>query len=66
MAIEDPDDETAGMLERIVILRVSTKHINLWMRKLEMKKDGDERACWHCGVGRSQKIETEKNLEIWV
>mgnify|MGYP004551794333 CR=1 FL=1 len=32
------DEETSRMFERIVIVRISTKHINLWMRLLEMKR----------------------------
>ena len=38
MNLEDPDEETARMVERTVVLRVATKHINLWIRQLEMKK----------------------------
>ena len=34
---EDLDEETTGLTERTVVLRISTKHINLWMRQLEMK-----------------------------
>ena len=33
------DDETVKNIERIVILRTSTKHINLWMRQLETKRN---------------------------
>ena len=32
------DDETIKNIERMVVLRTSTKHINLWMRQLEMKR----------------------------
>ena len=32
------DEETSRMIERIVIIRISTKHINLWMRQLETKR----------------------------
>ena len=38
MEVEDPDEETTRMVERIVVLRVATKHINLWKRQLEMKR----------------------------
>ena len=38
MNVEALDDETIRMVERVVVLRVSTKHINLWMRQLEMKR----------------------------
>ena len=30
MNVEVLDEETTGMVERVVVLRVSTKHINLW------------------------------------
>ena len=36
MDIKDLDKETIRMVERLVVLRISTKHINLWMRQLEM------------------------------
>ena len=36
--IVEVDHETTRMAERMVILRISTKHINLWMRQLEMKR----------------------------
>ena len=32
------DDETIRMTERIVIIGIFTKHINLWIRQLEMKR----------------------------
>ena len=35
---EDIEEETARMVERIVVLMIATKHINLWMRQLEMKR----------------------------
>ena len=35
---EDLDQETIKMVERIIVLRIATKHINLWMRQLEMKR----------------------------
>ena len=38
LKVEALDDETIRMTERMVVLRVATKHINLWMRKLEMKR----------------------------
>ena len=34
----DPDEETARMTERMVVLRIATKHINLWVRQLKMKR----------------------------
>ena len=32
------DQETDRDVERMVILRIATKHINLWIRHLEMKR----------------------------
>ena len=34
----DIDEETARMTERMVVLRIATKHINLWVRQLKMKR----------------------------
>ena len=36
--VEVLDAETTRMVERVVVMRVSTKHINLWMRQLVMKR----------------------------
>ena len=36
--VEKLDEETTRMAERMVVLGVATKHINLWMRQLEMKR----------------------------
>ena len=36
--LEVLDEETSKMIERTVIVRISTKHINLWMRQLETKR----------------------------
>ena len=38
MNIDIVDEETTRMMERLVVVRISTKHINLWMRQLEMKR----------------------------
>ena len=38
MNVEMLDEETTRMAKRIVVLRVATKHINLWIRQLEMKR----------------------------
>ena len=37
MNMDIVDEETTRMIERLVVVRISTKHINLWMRQLEMK-----------------------------
>ena len=36
--VQDLDEETTRMVERMVVLRVATKHINIWIRQLEMKR----------------------------
>ena len=38
MDVEASDREIARDVERMVILRISTKHVNLWIRQLEMKR----------------------------
>ena len=62
--VEELDDETTRIVERIVVLRVATKHINLWMRQLEMKR---REIIELAGLMRldevKREIEKEKNLE---
>ena len=36
---EGEDEETIRMVERMAVLRIATKHVNLWTRQLEMKRD---------------------------
>ena len=38
MNVEALDQETIRDAERMIILRISTMHINLWIRQLEMKR----------------------------
>ena len=60
------DDETIKNIERIVVLRTSTKHINLWMRQLEMKRNEMcELAEMLEFVDIKREIESEKSLERW-
>ena len=64
--VEAFDQETIRDVERMVIIRVSTKHINLWMRQLEMKRKEMcklARLLEFEDVGR--EIEAEKSLEKW-
>lgn len=60
------DRETIRMVERIVILRISTKLINLWIRQLEMKR---KEVCELAGLMGfevlKKEVETEKSLERW-
>ena len=38
MKVEELDEEMNMMVERLAILRIATKHINLWTRQLKMKR----------------------------
>ena len=39
MRVDVLDKETTMTAERMVVLRLSTKHINLWTRQLETKRN---------------------------
>ena len=66
MTLESLDEETARMMERLVVVRISTKHINLWMRQLEMKRNEIMELAGLLGLERLQEeIEKAKNLEKW-
>ena len=66
MRIDSLDEETIRMVERLVVLRVSTKHINLWIRQLEMKRNEICELAGMMGFEKIKKeIETERNLEAW-
>ena len=66
MNVDGLDDETTRMVQRVVLLRVSTKHINLWMRQLEMKR---REICELAALMKletiKQEIQKEKSLERW-
>ena len=50
----------------MVVLRDTTKHINLWMRQLEMKRREIIEVAWLMELDMVKKeIEEEKNLERW-
>ena len=66
MKVEYLDHETTKMVERIVVLRIATKHINLWSRQLEMKrKEISELAGLMKNDDVKKEVEVEKNLEKW-
>ena len=66
LKVDDLDDETIRMTERMVVLRVATKHINLWMRQLEMKrKEISELAGIMTMEEVKKDVENEKSLEKW-
>ena len=54
------------MVERIVVLRVATKHINLWVRQLEMKRKEVVQLAGLLKFNEVKKeVEEEKSLEKW-
>ena len=56
-------EETTKTVERYLIRRVSTKHMNLWTRQLEMKrKENAELAELLSFYGVKEEVEKEKNL----
>ena len=60
----DLDEETARMTERTVVLRIATKHINLWARQLEMKRLEICELAGLIGLQEIKKeISEEKSLE---
>ena len=60
------DDETTRMTERIVVIRLTTKHVNLWMRQLEMKRKEMCELAELLGFDEVKKeIENERSLEKW-
>ena len=66
MTLESLDEETAGMMERLVVVRISTKHINLWMRQLEMKRNEITELAGLMGLEWvEEEIERAKDLEMW-
>ena len=66
MNLEALDKETIRDVERVIIVRVSTKHINLWTRQLEMKRKEIGELAGLMGFDEVKKeIAVEKNLEKW-
>ena len=65
MKVDTLEEETARMIERVVVLRISTKHINLWMRQLEMKRNEVSQLSGLMGFGEVEKeIETEESRKM--
>ena len=64
--VESLNEETTRMVERMVVLRLSTKHINMWMRQLELKrKEMSELAGWMKLEEVKEEIQKERSLERW-
>ena len=62
----DLGEETARMTERMVVLRIATKHINLWVRQLEMKRREICELAGLIGLQEVKKeISEEKSMERW-
>ena len=62
----DLDEETARMIERMAVLRIATKHINIWIRQLEMKRREMSELAGLMEFEEDQKeIVNEKSLERW-
>ena len=58
------DEETSRMTERSAVLRIATKHINLWTRQLEMKRKEIAELAELMGFDEDKKeIANEKSLE---
>ena len=53
------------MAEETVLLRLSTKHINLWVRQLEMKRKEICELAELMGFEEIKEIEMEKTLQRW-
>ena len=64
MNLDCLDEETTRMIERLVVVRISTKHINLWMRQLEMKRKEMQELAGLMGLeGVQEEIAKAKDLE---
>ena len=64
--MEDIGEETARMVERMAILRIATKHVNLWTRQLEMKRNEMSELAGLMKVYTVKKdVENENSLERW-
>ena len=66
MNVDVSDREASRIVERMAVVRVSTKHINLWIRQLEMKRNEICQPAGLMGVDEvKREIESEKSLEKW-
>ena len=66
MNVEVLDNETTSVAKRLVVVRISTKHINLWMRQLEMKRKEMVELAGLMGFDDiKEDNQKEKSLERW-
>ena len=64
--IEEIDEETSRMTGRLAVLRIATKHINLWTRQLEVKRIEMSELAGLMRLEEAKKeITNEKSLEKW-
>ena len=59
------DNETIRMAERMVVLRSSTKHVNLWIRRMDMTKNEVCELAGLIGLEEIKEIGEEKRIERW-
>ena len=59
------DQETIRDVERMVVLRISTKHINLWTRQLEIKRKEIGQLAGLMGFDEVKNEIERENLERW-
>ena len=66
MCGEELDEETAMMVERLAVLRIAIKLINLWILQLEMKRKEMSELAGLMKLEEIQKvIKNEKSQERW-
>ena len=66
MNVEELDRETSLMVERLAVLRIATKYINIWTHQLEMKRKEVSELAGLMNLDEIRKeIESEKSLERW-
>ena len=54
------------MVERVVVLRIATKHINLWTCQLEIKRGEISKLAGLMKLDMvKNEVEKEKSLECW-
>ena len=63
--MEESDEETMRMVEGVVVPRVATKHINIWIRQLEIKRIEISELAELFGFECVKEVEKEKSLERW-
>ena len=66
MNVDILDEETTRTEKRLVVIRISSKHINLWIRQLDMKRVEICKLAELMGCEDvKEEIQKEKSLERW-